>query len=388
MPALLSQLRASLFVSTYQAGFAVVLRAESPESLNTHFRQFPRPMGMALNRRAGHLALGVQRQIIEFRNLADVGKRLEPPDRHDACYLPRRCHFTGQIDIHEMAWGGSAQSEVTSAGVASGEQPAPGRPELWFVNTRFSCLCTLDDEHSFVPRWWPPFISSLGLEDRCHLNGLAMVGGRPRYVTALGASDKANGWRENKAHGGVVLDVETGEVLLRGLSMPHSPRWYDGRLWLLESGEGTLGVVDLARGKYEPIVQFEGFTRGLAFWGPYALVGLSQVRESAVFSGIALVDRVRDRRCGVAIVDLRIGRQIGFVHFQEAVQEVFAVEWLPHRYPELLEPGDELVGTSYALPRDALSHVGQAASETAGQQVQARAVHPSASHPSDADTLR
>ena len=362
VPALLSQLRTSILVSTYQAGFAVILRAEAPERLNTHFRHFKRPMGLALNPRTGRLALGVEGQIIEFRNMADVGRRLQPPERHDACYLPRSSHVTGRIDIHEMAWADPLADAASPEPTA--DKPTAGTSELWFVNTKFSCLCTLDDEHSFVPRWWPPFVSSLGLEDRCHLNGLGMVGGKPRYVTALGATDQANGWRENKAHGGVLLDVDSGEVLLQGLSMPHSPRWYDGRLWLLESGEGTLGMVDLAKGKYEPFVQFEGFTRGLAFWGRYALVGLSQLRESAVFSGIALVDRVKERKCGVAIVDLRAGRQVGFVHFQDAVQEVFAVEWLPHRYPELLEPSDELVGSSYALPRAALTHVGRAPAMT------------------------
>ena len=30
-----------------------------------------------------------------------------------------------------------------------------GADELWLVNTRFSCLATLDHEHSFVPRWRP-----------------------------------------------------------------------------------------------------------------------------------------------------------------------------------------------------------------------------------------
>src|SRR5665213_3255856 len=149
--------------------------------------------------------------------------------------------------------------------------------ELWFVNTRFSCLCTTDAEHSFVPRWRPPFVSALAPEDRCHLNGLALVDGRPKYVTALGTTDTAGGWRANKARGGVLLDVESGEPILTGLSMPHSPRLHDGNLWLLESGDGSLGTVDVASGTYSKVAEMPGFTRGLDFCGPVAFVGLSQV---------------------------------------------------------------------------------------------------------------
>ena len=363
---ILARFGISLLASTYQAGNVVILRCESPQVLNTHFRRFPRPMGMAADPATGRLALGTDREIVEFRNMVAMSSRLDPPGKHDACYLPRKSHITGNIDIHEMAWSKGQRSEDKdlgskgpSAESASADHPL-SEPDLWFVNTRFSCLCTLDADHSFVPRWWPPFISSLGLEDHCHLNGLAMVDERPRYVTALGDVDTPAGWRENKARGGILIDVESGETIVHCLSMPHSPRWYHGRLWLLESGDGGFGAVDLATGRYEPIVKMNGFTRGLAFCGPFAFIGLSQVRESAVFSGIPLVDRIDERKCGVAVVDLRSGQQVGFVHFQDAVQEIFAVEVLPHRFPDLLEPAEDLVGNSYALPAAALTHAGPA----------------------------
>lgn len=96
---------------------------------------------------------------------------------------------------------------------------------LWLVNTRFSCLCTIDSKHSFVPRWRPRFVSGLSPEDRCHLNGLGMRDGRPRYVTALGQTDERGGWRANKRDGGCLIDVDSGEIISQRLSMPHSPRW-------------------------------------------------------------------------------------------------------------------------------------------------------------------
>ena len=178
------------------------------------------------------------------------------------------------------------------------------------VNTRFCCLCTLDPDHSFYPRWRPPFVSAFAPEDRCHLNGLAMVDGRPQYVTALGETDTAGGWRANKARGGILMDVETNEILLRGLSMPHSPRLVSGKLWVLESGEGSLAVVDLEQRTWQTVAQVPGFTRGIDFVGPLAFIGLSQVRESAVFSGIPLVERLSERTCGVWVVHIETGQTV------------------------------------------------------------------------------
>lgn len=333
-PSLLERIGASLLVTTYQAGKLVVVRAREGR-LNTHFRMYNRPMGLAHH--AGRLAMGTATAVEEYRNMADVAAKLEPAGRHDAAFLPRQVRLTGNIDIHEMDFAGD---------------------ELWLVNTRFSCLCTLDGEHSFVPRWRPGFISGYAPEDRCHLNGLEVVDGKPRYVTALGATDEAGGWRENKAGGGILMDVESGEIICRGLSMPHSPRYYDGKLWVLESGNGTLATVDPATGEVETVVELPGFTRGLDFYGPLAFVGLSQVRESAVFSGIKLTERVSERNCGVWVVDLRSAKIVAFLKFEDAVQEVFAVSVLPGvRHPDVLPGNDPLVGTSYALPDDALREV-------------------------------
>jgi uncharacterized protein (TIGR03032 family) len=267
-----------------------------------------------------------------------VAKKLEPAGKHDACYLPRRIHVTGDIDIHELA------RDVND--------------ELWVVNTRFCCLCTLDPDHSFYPRWRPSFVTALAPEDRCHLNGLAIVDGHPKYVTALGETDTLGGWRNNKARGGVLIDVDSNKVLLRGLSMPHSPRCYQGKLWLLESGEGSLAEVDLENRTWRTVTQLPGFTRGIDFIGPLAFIGLSQVRESAVFSGIPLVERVSERTCGVWVVNIETGQTVGFLRFESGVQEIFAVQILRGmRFPELLEWSDERLGSSYVLPDEALADV-------------------------------
>jgi uncharacterized protein (TIGR03032 family) len=351
-PALLRQLGASLLVTTYQAGKLVLVRDEG-DHLNTHFRAFQTPMGMALS--GERLAVGTKIQVWEYLDVPAVAARLDPPGRHDACFLPRSSHVTGNIQIHEMAWG--------AAGA------------LWVVNTRFSCLCTLDDSASFAPRWRPPFVTALEPTDRCHRNGLGMVDGRARYVTALGETDEPAGWRENKAKGGVVMDVDSGEVITRRLSMPHSPRWYAGRLWVCESGAGTFGFIDQSTGKYVPIAEVPGFTRGVDFTGNLAFVGLSQVRERAVFSGIPITKRLTEeqRTCGVCVIDLRSGQVVGLLRFETAVQDVFAVTVLPgRRYPELINDDEKLLENSFVVPDAALADVSPALRAPSGN---GRALH-------------
>ncbi|MGK2947618.1 MAG: TIGR03032 family protein [Acidimicrobiales bacterium] len=331
MAALLQELGSSLLVSTYQSGRVIVVRPDG-DRVNTHFRTFPSPMGMAQS--GDLLALGTKQGVWVYQDQPAVGHKLEPKGRHDACYMPRTHHITGDIRIHDVAFAGS---------------------ELWIVNTRFSCLATLDGQHSFVPRWRPPFITTLAPEDRCHLNGLTLVDGEVRYASALGITDEAGGWRDHKAAGGVLMEVPSGEVVLSGLSMPHSPRWHDGRLWILESGKGTLSVADLEAGTVETVAHLPGFTRGLAFAGPYAFVGLSQVREH-VFGGIPLTDDLDQRVCGVWAVDTRSGEIVGFLRFEGAVQEIYDVQLLAgRRWPEVAEPGAELVSGSFVLSAEALT---------------------------------
>jgi uncharacterized protein (TIGR03032 family) len=333
LPKILARLNISLVVSTYQAGKVILIRNDQG-TINTHFRNFDKPMGIASD--YARLTVGGANTVWYYRNMPAVAAKLEPQGKHDACYLPRQIHVTGDIDIHEMAWSGDN--------------------ELWLVNTRFCCLCTLDPDHSFNPRWRPHFISALAPQDRCHLNGLGMVNGQPKYVTALGETDTPGGWRENKASGGILMDVAQNEILLRGLSMPHSPRWYRDQLWLLESGQGSLARVDLAQGSWQQIVQLPGFTRGVDFIGPLAFIGLSQVRESATFSGIPLVERLTERTCGVWVVNIETGETLAFLRFEAGVQEIFAVQILPNiQYPEMLEPHDDLLKSSYVVPEEALA---------------------------------
>jgi uncharacterized protein (TIGR03032 family) len=352
---ILSRHGASVAVTTYQAGKLVLLRSEQKSGepiINTHFRGFQKPMGFAWER--GRFALGTAAEVWEFHDIPAVAPKLDTPEstsHHDAAFLPRTCHCTGDMQIHEMIW---VPSKTPGA-----KDPESRLSELWFINTRFSCLATRSDMYSFVPRWHPPFISALAPEDRCHLNGICLRDGQIRYLTALGETDKAGGWRENKPAGGILMEYPSGRIMTRGLSMPHSPRWHNGKLWLLESGNGGFGTVDEKTGKYTEICRLPGFTRGMDFVGPYAIIGLSQVRESAVFSGIAIAELPQEQRfCGVWVVDTRSGQVAGFVKFLDAVQEIFAVQVLPGiRWPDVLNEDAKRRAETYELPDEALKEV-------------------------------
>lgn len=338
--ALLAQNRLSLLVSTYDAGKLIILRA-SGQSLNAHFVGFNRAMGVAVSPR--QLAVGTKDSIEELYNMPALCSRLPQsgpePARHDACYVPRHRHVTGMIDVHEMAWGGD---------------------QLWFVNTRFSCLCTLDPSYSFAPRWQPPFVKGLSADDRCHLNGLAIVGDRPAYVTAFAVTDEPEGWRPHRTTGGILMEVPSGEILARGLSMPHSPRAYGNELLVLESGRGSLVRVDRRNGNLDTLAVFAGFTRGLDFFGNLAFVGLSQVRQKNTFEGLPLTDRLpeQERFCGIQVLNLATGQLEAFLKFESGVHEIFAVQVLPGiQFPAILEDDDPLIPTAFALSPEALARV-------------------------------
>ena len=327
---LLRQRHLTLAVTTYQAGRLVLLRPHAG-ALNSHYLSFNRPTGLAISETA--LAIGTGTEIQTF-GLSQAALGDCPPGT-DRVFALRNVNITGNIEVHDLAWAGD---------------------ELWAVNTGFNCLCTFDHAHSFVPRWRPPFIHKFSAADHCHLNGLAIRNARPTTVTALGTSDEPGGWRANKATGGVLIDVPSGEMISTGLSMPHSPRWHQDRLWVLESGQGSLGVVDVGSGQVETVVRLPGFTRGLAFSGSLAFVGLSRVRESAVFGGLPITNSGKERQCGIWVVDIETGQVLAALVFDGEVHELFAVELIHGSVsPELIMSGShhDALSRTFIVPQQA-----------------------------------
>ena len=305
----LEQAGISLLVTTYQAG-KIALLSSHTEKLALSFHNFDRPMGVAISDDAETLAVAGRNSVWILRNARDVAQQLAPQGGHSSCFLTRRAHFTGEIQAHEMEWVGG---------------------ELWIVNTLFSCLCKVHDDFSFVPTWQPSFISELKAEDRCHLNGLALEDGAPKYATAMAETDSAGGWRENKSETGCLIDIASSEVVAHGFAMPHSPRVYAGQVWLLDSGRGALVRVDPSNGQWESVARFPGYTRGLAMIGPLAFIGLSKIRETSTFGGVPIAEDRERLKCGVAVVDMRSASLVGQFEFTSGVDEVFDVTALPGR---------------------------------------------------------
>ncbi|MBD2516544.1 TIGR03032 family protein, partial [Nostoc sp. FACHB-973] len=291
----------SLAFTTYQAGKLFFIGLQPTGKLSVFERTFERCMGLYAS--GSTLYMSSLYQLWRFENILQPG---QIHDNYDAVYLPQMSYVTGDLDIHDIALSNSPQP---NGKIPQGE--LNHSENLIFVNTLFSCLAKVSPTHSFIPLWQPPFISKLAAEDRCHFNGLAMRDGQPRYVTVVSQSDVAEGWRDRRADGGCVIDVESNEIILKGLSMPHSPRWYRDKLWLLNSGTGDFGYVDLERGSFEPVAFCPGYMRGCAFHGDFAIVGISQPRHNKTFSGLPLDEKLQQKnaepRCGLLVIDLRSG---------------------------------------------------------------------------------
>ncbi len=307
----LTEQNLSLTFTTYQAGKVFFVGLQPSGKLSIFERTFNRCMGLCAV--GNSLYFSSLYQIWRLENALPPG---QTQNGYDCVYVPQMSYVTGDLDIHDL---GFVEEESS--------------PSLIFVNTLFSCLATVSESHSFTPLWQPPFISRLAAEDRCHLNGLAMKEGQPKYVTAVSQSDVAEGWRDQRVDGGCVIEVESKEIILTGLSMPHSPRWYKDKLWLLNSGTGEFGYVDLAAAKFEPVAFCPGYLRGCTFHGDFAIVGLSQPRENKTFSGLPLDEMLREKkveaRCGLLVIDLRTGDIVHSLRIEGIVSELYDVAVIP-----------------------------------------------------------
>ena len=307
-PEWMAEQRLSLAFTTYQAGKLFLLGLNANGRLSVFERTFNRCMGLAGDGQT--LWMSTLYQLWRLENALAPGQTAEGYDRF---YIPRTAYTTGDLDIHDIGLG------------------TDGKPV--FIATLFGCVATLSETHSIRPLWKPPFISRLAAEDRCHLNGLAMADGVPRYVSAVSRTDVADGWREKRRDGGVVMDMRSNEVVLAGLSMPHSPRLANGALYLADSGTGRFGRVDVGKGSFEEIAFCPGYIRGLTLHKHFAVVGMSRPRHNKTFSGLALDDELKKRevepRCGLMVIDLRSGDIVHWLRLEGVVEELYDVVVLP-----------------------------------------------------------
>lgn len=378
LPMVLAQLNIALAFTSYQAGRLMLVRSDG-DTLDVNFKSFPRPMGLVATERG--LTMGIFTQVVHFSREDGLVEKIKQPleriedditaprikpketgtateesklpaepetdeqrkmrayeeslyaavdARVDACYITRSTHHTGMINIHDIDWGNDG---------------------LWAVNSSFSCLCTLDPDYSFVPRWKPHFISKLVPEDRCHLNGMALRDGEPAFVTTFSKLDERGQWRKQASFEGTLMDVQRNEILLDGLAMPHSPRWHAGQVYFCNSGHGLVCRFDPRSGKMETLLEVPGFTRGITFYGPIMIVGLSKVRQSDVTKPAPLVQKYEETFSGLWLFDLQNNREIGQLRFTGNVDQIYDVAVLPDcHFPELIEPSHPRMRNHFCHP--------------------------------------
>lgn len=391
LPPLLKQLNISLAFTSYQAGRLMLVRSDG-RTLDVNYKSFLRPMGLTVTKDS--LTLGTYTQVIKFQRedgllpkikqaLQPIGEDITAPriklketagtagvpamadlaqadgsslaegqheqqarqqrwleyqktlmapvdERVDACFITRSSHYTGMINIHDIDWGTEG---------------------LWAVNSSFSCLCTLSPNASFVPRWKPHFISELSPEDRCHLNGMTLKDGKPAYVTTFSTFNEASMWRKGSKFDGTLMDVEHNEILLRNLSMPHSPRYYRDKVYYCNSGEGQVCRYDPKTGQAEILLEVPGFTRGMDFYGSLLFVGLSKVRQSDVTSPAPLAHRHDKTYSGIWVLNLDNLQIVATLKFIGNVDQIYDVAVLPEcGFPELIEPNHPRMRNHFCFP--------------------------------------
>lgn len=307
LPELMYNLRATIAVSTYQAGKLVMISPANTEHFSVLPRTFNKPMGMDL--RDNRLLLATRDEVIIFENSPELATHYpNKPNHYDNLFVPRATFYTGQVDMHDVAFG--------EAGI-------------WAVNTSFSCLCLVNGFYNFIPKWQPPFITDLVSEDRCHLNGLVLEDNKPRYISGLGQTNTHQGWRANITKGGFLWDLNTNQPVLENLAMPHSPILYKNELYMLLSASGELIKVDVANKSYQVLKNLQGFCRGMDIYGDYLFVGMSKLRKnSSTFSQLPFAEKAD--WAGVQVIYLPTLSIVGELRFETSVDEIYSVKIFPN----------------------------------------------------------
>lgn len=315
----LNELGGSLVFTTYQSARIFLLSADAQGQTHALERIVGSAMGLAVDR--DKLWVTNKEQAWRFTNIGP--RTLKPGNeeeavKYDAVYMPRWGILLGGCDTHD---------------VLANIRHKDRQHELLFVNTAFSCICSIDGHYNFVPVWKPSFISALSPEDRCHLNGMGARDGQLAYATACAETDAGYAWKAQKNGGGLLIDVQADETITRNLSMPHSPRWHDGKVWLLNSGDGQLGYVEPADGRFVPVADCPGFARGLHIVGDYAIVGLSQLRDNTFASGMRIKAKLEaqqiPQRCGLLVIHLKTGQIVHWLTIEGGITELYDVAFIP-----------------------------------------------------------
>lgn len=299
---ILNRLNVTLVFSTYQAGKLIFVSSPTGEAIYKYAKNFKRPMGVAvLNDR---LAVASRNFVEIYSKSAKLAKAFPPkPNFYDSFFTPQAKYFTGISDMHEISFDSG---------------------ELYAVNTSFSCITKMSDKNHFISVWQPDFITELAPEDRCHLNGLIMEEGAPKYVTFFDQSNENNGWRKTPVNTGVLYDCQKQKVLVDNLSMPHSPTKHGDDIFFLQSATGQVMRYNTKSKELNQIVQLNSFLRGLDVYGDFLFIGASKMRKSSkTFKELPISD---NSFAGIEIVNYKTGKRVAGLSYTDNISEIFEVK--------------------------------------------------------------
>jgi uncharacterized protein (TIGR03032 family) len=319
IPELLFNLNCSIALTTYQAGKLIFLSPRDKEVLVQLPRTFDKPMGIAIHPSdPNKISLACKSEIISFKSDDGLAKFYpKSPSKYDAMFMPRLTYHTNFLDIHDLEYG---------------------KDGLYGVNTLFSSIVKFNESYSFEPYWKPSFVSELASEDRCHLNGMIMKDGKPKYGTAFNQGNTPQSWRSEIISGGVLIDIDTNDIIADQLEMPHSPKQIGNKIYCLLSALGQLISIDIETGKREVIVELNAFVRGMDFYGDYLFIGMSKLRENlSTFK--ELIPNIKNNRAGIAIIHLPTQSFQGEIVYQNSVEEIYDVKIIADKIrPNIVSP--------------------------------------------------
>jgi uncharacterized protein (TIGR03032 family) len=317
LPEILYNLNCTLAISTYQAGKLIFISPLNSQQLIQLPRDFEKPMGIAVS--DNKLGIATKQEVVVLASSPSLAKTYPPnPGNYDNFYLPRATYYTGFVDLHDIHWGNKG---------------------LFAVNTSFSCVVLIDDSYSFTPFWKPSFITEYEHDDYCHLNGLAMINDEPVFVSALGETNAPKAWKNRITDGGILINIPSNEIVSKNLAMPHSPRFYDNKLYMLLSAKGELVEVNTNNGTYEVINKIGSFVRGMVKHGDFLFIGRSKLREtSTTFEKLKYTEVGQNSQyAGVTVIHLPSGNIVAELNYLNSVEEIYDVQIIPNsRRPGIL----------------------------------------------------
>ena len=276
----------------------------------------PHPSGIAVNRGSGMVYISSTRnpnQLYEFLPVISMMPRLDVNvESLEGCPLvPVRSHFyPGCLYMHDLALIDNA---------------------LYANSVGQNCVIRLHDNGSYERVWWPRCIETengpaFG-QNYIQLNSIA-AGDDLKSSFFSASADKLSSVRPGHKNfpvdkRGVIFSGSTREVILRGLTRPHSARLYKGKIWVANSGYGEFGFIE--NGGFSPILKLPGWTRGLCLYKNIAFIGTSRIIPRFLQYAPGL--DADSSLCGIYAVDIKSGQVLGSLIWPYGNQ-IFAIDWI------------------------------------------------------------